>query len=905
MPSILLYRRILILLSLSFIAITSLFLMVQPARGQGDEDVYEVDLAMLGYGTEVLEFNGDRANYDFSLPGAWSPQTGTYLQLDLDYIVSGLTDTAPAALEIRLNGEILRTEDLLTSTIKTLNIEIPPELLRLAEDRHNNLEIILFSLVECQEGQEGISFTGKLSIYSSSKLHFVYRERPLFLDLSLYPKPFYYRSALEGAPVRLVLPDNPSGPELEGAAMIAAGLGALTRNEVPLQVSLGIATLPITTQQEHLLLIGTPERIPLSSQFNLPVPFRQRSLILGSQLPAALAPGQPFSYTLWVENTSTTTQSLTVEDRPSPLFYLEACPRCAEVSANLLRWEVENLSPGQTISATVQARLDEAMGGGQIVEHTATLLDARGEVINVDTLTSTLALETSTATVSSPTKGSYFFAEKGQGVPETDGLIQIFESPWNEQRGVLLVTGLNEAAVLLAAHALAAPSRLPGMQGQFAVVQATRPVTRDPALPEERDLTLSELGYDDLVLPGRLTSRNAAQLYFTLPFGVRVTNEAFLSLHLAHSVALNPISATLELSLNQVPFSSVELGPENTEDGVIKVPLPSQRLRAGRNNMEMRVTATDWPHCQDPNTLARYWATVYSDSFMHLPTDNQVKQATFDLSNYLRLLSINPDLKDVAVLLPPQVTAEEVQGMVQLLSLLGSQAQGNYFRPRVMPSNQAEPNLWPDHHLIVLGRPTRNPYLALINDRLPQPFIPHSDEIQQQVDNIVYRLPPGYDLGYIQLLPVPWNEARAVLVATGTTDTGFHWALNALSNRGLISQMKGNLALLVQEEDMRTTDTRQSENENGEEITSTLAAVLTPEAIITVTSTVTMATPVPDPATISPTRPASITSPVSSAAEAEVQAPVSRRPSWLIPLLSVSALLILIAGSIAIWQSRS
>lgn len=243
--------------------------------------------------------------------------------------------------------------------------------------------------------------------------------------------------------------------------------------------------------------------------------------------------------------------------------------------------------------------------------------------------------------------------------------------------------------------------------------------------------------------------------------------------------------------------------------------------------------------------------------------------------------------------------------MVQLLSLLGSQAQGNYFRPRVMPSNQAEPDLWPDHHLIVLGRPTRNPYLALINDRLPQPFIPHSDEIQQQVDNIVYRLPPGYDLGYIQLLPVPWNEARAVLVATGTTDTGFHWALNALSNRGLISQMKGNLALLVQEEDMRTTDTRQSENENGEEITSTLAAVLTPEAIITVTSTVTMATPVPDPATISPTRPASITSPVSSAAEAEVQAPVSRRPSWLIPLLSVSALLILIAGSIAIWQSRS
>jgi hypothetical protein len=894
-------RRFVILSGLLTALVAALFLTVQSARGQTNATTYELDLAALGYSTATLTGPSDSVHYYFSLPANWAPQAGTFLGLNLAYTVSGKTSTAPALLEVRLNGRVLQTESFTQSTVTALKIEIPPEILRLAEAPNiNELELRLAVHAPCEE-----ALLTTLTVENSSALGFVYQERPLTLDLASYPKPLYYSQSFEAAPARIVLPSQPNASELTSAAMIAANLGAQTHDGLSLEASLG-PTLPTTATQQHLVVIGSPVRATLLSTLTLPLPVHQRQMDLRSQMPAAITSTHPFSYTLIVQNTSIASQSLTVEDRPSPLVSLDACQLCDQVTSSLLRWDVGVLGVGQTMSATVQAHLAPSLGIGEPVEHTASLLDASGQVINVDTLTTTVGLETDETMVSSSTKGPYFFSLDNQGVPETDGIVQMVVSPWSAGRAIVAVTGLNDDAVLRAAHALAASNKMPGMQGQFAIVQAIRPVTVALSSPTQatQDMTLAELGYSDIVNVGHNAE---ARLSFEVPPGATLTEEAYLATHWTHGTALNAISGTLELGLNGTPIKSIELRPDNEGDNWTKAPLPARSLKPGGNELRLELTATQWPECLDADALTRFWATVYADSYFHLPLLQAARaNVLFDLADYPQFLVTQPSLGDVALLFPEQITSDEVQGMVQLLSFLGSVTQSEYFAPQVALGNQVEPDRWRDDHLIVIGRPTQNPYIAWVNDQLPQPFLSGQDEIRQRLDSVIFRWPRGLALGYIQLLPVPWAANHAMLVVTGTTDEGLGWSLRSLANSTLNRQLGGNLAVLINETEMRTADTRQMSESQRLTIALKLAPTFatTPEATVTPTATAMPATPEPistSPSTATYTPPAI---PTPSPDEAP-QAPDQGRPFWVIPLLGLSFLVVIVAVGVTIWQART
>jgi hypothetical protein len=887
-------RRLVVLSGLLIIMVAASFQTVGSVSGQTGGGTYKIDLASLGYSTATLTGPSSSVRFTFSLPANWVPQTGTFLGLALAYNLGDKTGIAPAQLEVRLNGTVLQTESFTQPTVTALEIKIPPEILRPAEAPYvNELELWLAVNAPCEEAS-----LATLTIQDSSTLSLAYQERPLLLDLAFYPKPLYYIRAFETVPARIVLPSQPNSSDLTSAAMVAANLGARTYNGLPLEASLG-STLSTTATQQHLIVVGSPERAALLSQLALPLPVRQRQMDLRSQMPTAVTSVRPFSYTLIVKNTSAVSQDLTVEDRLSSLVSVQACQLCNQVTPGLLRWNVGLLGAGQTVSATVQAYLDPALGVGSPIEHTASLLDTSGQVINVDTLTTTVALQANETPVSSAPKGPYFFSVDNQGVPENDGIIQMFVSPWSAGRAVVAVTGLDDAAVLRAAYALATGSKMPGMQGQFAIVQAVRPVSGALSSPAQaqpsQDVTLADLGYSDIVSVGRATQ---VLLGFEVPPGAKLTEAAYLATHWAHGAALNAISGTLELRLNGTPVNSIELRSSGAGDNWTKVSLPAQSLKPGENELRLQLTATQWPECLDVNALARYWATVYADSYFHLPFQQAAAASVpFDLADYPHFLVTQPSLSDVALLFPEQVTSDEVRGMVQLLSFLGNVTRNDYFAPQVALGNQVEPEQWRDNQLIVIGRPTQNPYIAWVNDRLPQPFLPGQDEIRQQVDNVIFRWPRGLDLGYIQLLPVPWAANHAMLVVTGTTDEGLRWSLHSLADSALNRQLSGNLAVMIGEAEMRTTDTRPATERQPSTIPLQLAPVTptvtaipaTPEPIAAITPTSTSAPAViPTPAIGEPTR-----------------VPDQSRPFWVIPLLGLSLLVVIVAVGIVIWQSRA
>ncbi len=55
-----------------------------------------------------------------------------------------------------------------------------------------------------------------------------------------------------------------------------------------------------------------------------------------------------------------------------------------------------------------------------------------------------------------------------------------------------------------------------------------------------------------------------------------------------------------------------------------------------------------------------------------------------------------------------------------------------------------------------------------LNDKLPQPFVANSDELQQVLNNVKYRLAPGFGLGVIQALRSPWSPRHVILVVSGS-----------------------------------------------------------------------------------------------------------------------------------------
>jgi len=272
-----------------------------------------------------------------------------------------------------------------------------------------------------------------------------------------------------------------------------------------------------------------------------------------------------------------------------------------------------------------------------------------------------------------------------------------------------------------------------------------------------------------------------------------------------------------------------------------------------------------------------------------------------DLEGFPRPFSDSSDLRQIAFLLPQQPTVEELTGVLHLASRLGSAARGDGFWPQVLLGGDPQSQPQNGYDLIAIGRPTENPFITAVNDSLPQPFLPDTDEIRQQVDHVIYQLPPGVSLGYVQELLSPWDDGRAMLVATGTTDEGVAWAMNALVDDRLNWQLAGNLALVREDADRRRSsvvavDTRE-ETEGVGQVTQALVPELSPEANVEPTPE---ATALPAASEVTSTE--ATEGPSSGQATPRVTA---GRPVWLIPLLILAIAAAAVGVVLTIRQTKS
>lgn len=480
-------------------------------------------------------------------------------------------------------------------------------------------------------------------------------------------------------------------------------------------------------------------------------------------------------------------------------------------------------------------------------QKTATHLIFVGKAASLPTLTELdLPLEV--------TGGSFAFPEGGQD----NGVVQMANSPWAIKNVVMVVSGNTDLGTLKAAQAVSTGVFQANTAPNLAVVESVQDAVPAPMVADQ---SFADMGYT----AGQFTSRGVdSQFYnFYLPSGSTLSSDAYLDLAYGNSSLLNYDTSGLVVFLNSQPIGSVRFSDETAGQAVnrIRISVPAAAAIPGENRIEVRSSLEPLDNCTDPN-LRGLWAVVWPESKLHLPfTPTQFNnQMALDLSAYPSPMVYDSTLGTTAVV----VQRNDVgawRKFVQAASYLGDRSNGAVTKLAVFYDDEAVSADLADYNVIVVGRPSQLAVMDQLNSVLPVPFEPGSDMTQGDFLQVTYQIPPEVPVGYVELLPSPWNEEKALIAALGNTPEGVAWGISALVDPVVRSQLAGNVAV-INNTQVQAIDTRLMMPSIPEPVQANTAEA--PEDL-------------PEPIV-----------------------PTDSRPVWLLPALIIAVVLILVVILVAI-----
>lgn len=437
---------------------------------------------------------------------------------------------------------------------------------------------------------------------------------------------------------------------------------------------------------------------------------------------------------------------------------------------------------------------------------------------------------------------------------ENDGVIQMGISPWNEGKAVLLVGGNSTDAVNKAAQALSSGNILTYENPALAYVADVQLLSR--TLPIVQDFTLQSLGYTTQTLSG--IGVDSAQYLFNVAKEQVKSEDASIDLVYYHSGLLDYGLSSLTVELNNQILASTVFSKESEQLTTLQVKIAPGILRFGENRLTISARMFVVTSC-DTSGFSNPWLTISDQTSIHLPPAADTGASSpplLDLKFYPDLFATQSDLGDVAFILPrSNPSSWKIAG--QMAYQLGRTANPLISNLEAVYADEVPQSVLDENSLIVVGRSSTVPFLSQINDRLPAPFDFETDTANESQMQIVYRIPNGMSVGYLELMNSPFNIEKPILVLAGNSDEGLTMAGDALLQSPLRNQLAGVFAV---------TNGTQIATANASAAFSALGTLLPPsQAVVT--------TPIP----------------ASSRAPAAL-----KPPGWLLPVLIASGIAILL-----------
>ena len=358
---------------------------------------------------------------------------------------------------------------------------------------------------------------------------------------------------------------------------------------------------------------------------------------------------------------------------------------------------------------------------------------------------------------------------------ENDGILQLVVSPWNKEHAVLVVSGNSDEGVIKAGQAVKYGTILTTTANNVAMIESYRTEASAPLVATDR--TFLELGYQDRNM--RTAGTNYAYYEFYIPPGQTVSADAYLDLFFSHSALLSFDNSGMTIILNGRVISSVQFGQDTTQLSEIQVSLPPSAFNHGTNELQIQVQLIPYDSCTDLTNFISAWATIFSDSSLHLPlvTASAGAVDTLNLSAFPENLAVGDVQGNITFVVPQN--APQVWGTAAAVAFtMGDKLDDALSQVSVQFEDDLDLNELAANNVVLLGKPSQLPVIYDWSDLMPAPFSAGSEVPYDPASRIVYRVVEGSTVGYLELFSSSWASDKSVLLVSGNSEDGVALAGN-------------------------------------------------------------------------------------------------------------------------------
>lgn len=390
-----------------------------------------------------------------------------------------------------------------------------------------------------------------------------------------------------------------------------------------------------------------------------------------------------------------------------------------------------------------------------------------------------------------------------EGMQPDDGLVQMAVSPWNQSNAVVVVSGNSEAGLIKAAQAVSAGNVVPTGRPDVSVISAVNPFSISDIIPQ--DQTLFSLGYENKPLGG--FEGTYASFFFPASSDQVLSIGGYIDIIVSRADLLDFERSGIKVSLNRNFVGSIKFTDGADQITTTRLSLLPGTIRRGNNLLEIYSDLVPVYDCYSPD-LSGNSVVISGLTNIHMPVGGQqvALNSLINLNDYPSMFTSYRNLDDVAFILAKNdPTGWDMASKIAFD--IGATASIPVANLEAVYGDAVPQSIRDERSLILVGRASNLPIIADLNDKLPAPFEPGSDEATQPSLLVNYRLLPGVSVGYLQIIPSPWNDDNFILLVSGNTESGVPMAGEKLISSEFSSQLAGNFSVLYNEQ-VLTTDTR-------------------------------------------------------------------------------------------------
>ncbi len=362
--------------------------------------------------------------------------------------------------------------------------------------------------------------------------------------------------------------------------------------------------------------------------------------------------------------------------------------------------------------------------------------------------------------------------------------IGIFSSPWQPGKALMIISDHNRQDGYTPALILGDWTKKVLLSGNVAYFDQT--AAPKPAA-FANTFTLEDLGYLDRTV--RNIGKENLIYRFMLPYSIEPTSGDLL-LEITHAPDLDLNTSSIAVVLNGYTIAAVLPATQNTRADPIQISLPVKRLRPGINFLRLAFDLhLQYGSCEKaPDTI---WATVFNSSSFKFTTRGRTGIPT--LKDFPAAFDEYPGASFV---IPNQPDPQLLNNVSRLIFSMGATSYYGNEPPSLMTASAYTASKVKEQNYVMVGLPSANVAIQDINEFLPQPFSPNTNQLQQGYGVYLPNPDTRASLGLIQIMPAPWHKSGTIMILTGTSSQGLDWAWNATLDPTLRSQFSGNLMIV-------------------------------------------------------------------------------------------------------------